>query len=631
MCGIAGFLLFHEAADSDLVRRMCDQIEHRGPDDFGFHVDRGCGIGMRRLSIIDLAGGHQPIPNEDRSQWIVYNGEVYNFQATRERLIAQGHVFATRSDTEVILHLHEQDGLNAVHELRGMFAYAIWNARKQELLLVRDRLGKKPVYYAHTPQGFYFASEIKALWPAGVPSDIDPEAIRLYLQFGHVPDPLSAYRSIRKLPPGSWIKVDAQGRVEQGTYWRVPPPTDSENVGFTRKEACEQLREAFDESVRLRMIADVPLGAFLSGGIDSSLVVASMARQSNQPVKTFSVGFDEPGFFNELPYAKLVADQYKTEHHELIVKPDAIELVDRLVHFLDEPFADASSIPTFIVSEFAARHVKVVLSGDGGDEFFGGYHSFFDADKRQAWDHYPSWLRSIASAAGDVLPYRAYGKNFLRAFSRQTSIERYIESISLNSYYLRRRVLQPEWQTPSDADFLRKTFGYSVLETGSSLSQGIHFESTTKLTGDILVKVDRMSMANSLEVRSPMLDYKWIELANRIPNAWKTQNGQGKLILLDALADRLPPELLKRPKKGFGIPLDLWFRGALKPMLWDRLKSRRFLEFGFANATAVDEMLAEHDSGRRDNSDFLWLLLILDLWMQHQTSASARPAATVSK
>jgi asparagine synthase (glutamine-hydrolysing) len=625
MCGIAGYISLTGQAELGTVRAMCDQIRHRGPDDDGYHVDRECALGMRRLSIIDLAGGHQPIANEDSTLWVVFNGEIYNYQGLRQNLIAQGHRFATNSDTETLLHLYEQEGVAGIERLRGMFGYAIWDARERRLMVARDRFGKKPIYYARTGDGFYFASELKCLRAAGVRLETDDEALKIYLQFGYVPDPWSAFRGVRKLPPGSWLTVDAGGRVKTGTYWKLPPPCADETSGVSEEETCEEIRRLFDESVRLRMIADVPLGAFLSGGIDSSLVVASMARQSSQAVRTFSIGFDESEH-NELPWARMVAAQYKTEHHELIVRPSHVELVPRLVRQFDEPFADSSAIPTYLVSEFTAQHVKVALSGDGGDELFGGYRSYFEVEQLARYDKVPQPVRRILLKIADWLPYSAYGKNFLRSVGRRAPIERYFDYTSFNSYYLRLQVLNPEWVLEGDEASIRHSFQDSILPAPADcMSQAMYFEATAKLAGDILVKVDRMSMANSLEVRSPLLDHELAEMANRIPNRWKTREGRGKLILLKALGDRLPAELLSRPKRGFGVPLAEWLRGPLRSMLWDHLTSKTFLERGFTTRPKIDVMLREHDSGRRNNSDFLWLLLILELWSIDQAAPLEAP------
>ena len=412
MCGIAGFLLRDGKAQVSDLRTMCDLIRHRGPDDEGFYTDGACGLGMRRLSIIDLSTGHQPISNEDGTIWVVFNGEIYNYQELRQDLIQHGHRFATNSDTETLVHLYEEKGTDGLQLLRGMFAFCIWDSRQRKILLARDRFGKKPLYYAQTPSGFYFGSELKCLRAAGVPLDIDKEALRLYFQFGYIADPYSPFQAIRKLMPGCWIECSENGSVRQGRYWRLPPFSDENRTGCTEPQTREKLRDLFDESVRIRMIADVPLGAFLSGGIDSSLVVASMALQSSEPVKTFSIGFEEAAY-NELKYAAMVAKKYKTDHHEILVRPDSLSLIHKLVRHYDEPFADSSAIPTYIVSEFTARHVKVALSGDGGDELFAGYPTLNLIQRYKFLDGIPRPLRKVAGWTGAALPYSAYGANFL--------------------------------------------------------------------------------------------------------------------------------------------------------------------------------------------------------------------------
>ncbi|MGH9611571.1 MAG: asparagine synthase (glutamine-hydrolyzing), partial [Bryobacteraceae bacterium] len=375
MCGIAGFLRPGEPADAGLLRRMCDRIRHRGPDDEGYYVDGACGLGMRRLSIIDLPGGHQPISNEDGTVWVVFNGEIYNYRELRRDLEKRGHRFRTASDTEVLVHLYEEEGPGGAAKLRGMFAYAIWDARLRRLALVRDRFGKKPLYIGRTPAGICFASELKSLLETDVPLAIDADALRLYFQFGYIPDTRSPYRAVSKLAAGHWMTFDEDGQTEEEAYWTLPEAASEPAAGLTEERAREELRELFDESVRIRMIADVPLGAFLSGGIDSGSVVASMASQSDAPVKTFSIGFEETEY-NELPAARLVAKQYRTEHHEIVLRPDSAALISRLAGDFDEPFGDSSAIPMFLVSQFAAQHVKVALTGDGGDELFAGYESF---------------------------------------------------------------------------------------------------------------------------------------------------------------------------------------------------------------------------------------------------------------
>jgi len=605
---------------------MCDQIRHRGPDDEGFHVEGGCAIGMRRLSIIDLATGHQPISNEDGSAWVVFNGEIYNYGELRAWLEQRGHRFSTHSDTETLVHLYEEEAEDGLKRLRGMFAIALWDAKRGRLMLARDRFGKKPLYVAVQPEGVYFGSELKCLAVHGVPGEIDREALRLYFQFSYIPDPRTPYRNVEKLGPGSWLTYDCDGLVRRGRYWTLPNPAEHPPKGMTEAEMRVQVRDVFDEAVRIRMMADVPLGAFLSGGIDSGSVVASMALQSAAPVKTFSIGFEETAF-NELDDARQVATKYRTEHHEIMVRPNSVDLVAHLVHHFDEPFGDSSAIPTYLVSQFAAQHVKVALSGDGGDELFGGYESFWAIDGMRGLDHTPQWARRALSLMADLLPYSAYGKNYLRMVSRPSALERYFE---LNSapYFLRRQLLTPEWMLPGDAAFLQRTFAQCLLPNGADIvTQALYFEATAKLTGDMLVKVDRMSMANSLEVRSPMLDQELAVLAAKIPYSWKLSSGKGKRILIDALGDRLPPELLTRPKRGFGVPLPIWFRGPLKSFLWDHLRSTSFRKRGITSPEFVDTLLEEHDRGRRDNSHWLWMLLMLEVWFrqEHTLHGSVQP------
>jgi len=629
MCGIAGFYLREGQAEVSAVRAMCDQIRHRGPDDEGYHIDGGCGLGMRRLSIIDLSTGHQPMANEDASVWVVFNGEIYNYQELRSGLIARGHRFATNSDTEALVHLYEQEGEAGLARLRGMFAYAIWDARRRRLFLARDRFGKKPLYYAVLPQGLYFASELKCLRVAGVPAEIDAEALRLFFQFTYIPEPRSCFQAVRKLPAGGWLTYDADGTVRQGRYWQFPRPVAETPADFDEAAVCARLRDKFDESVRIRMIADVPLGAFLSGGIDSSSVVASMAQQSPDPVRTFSIGFEESAY-NELEYAALVARQYRTEHHEIVVRPDAVDLVSRLVRHFDEPFGDSSAIPTFIVSEFAARHVKVALSGDGGDELFAGYDRFQALEKLRRFDRLPRAVRSFLSWTADRLPYAAYGKNYLHMAGCATALERYFES-NFAPRLMRQALLEPEWMLPADNAYLTRAMADFLLPGDADLlAQALYFETTQNLPGDMLVKVDRMSMANSLEVRCPVLDHELGEMAAAIPHAWKIREGKGKYIFLRAVGDRLPAPLLTRAKMGFGVPLAIWFRGALREFLRDHLESAAFLGRGIVSPEFVRRMIAEHESGRRDNATWLWSLLVLELWFRELEQGSILEACKCS-
>jgi asparagine synthase (glutamine-hydrolysing) len=626
MCGIAGFVLREGAADASRVRLMCDQIRHRGPDDEGYYVDGACALGMRRLSIIDLETGHQPIANEDNSVHVVFNGEIYNYRQLRADLEAHGHLFLTATDTETLVHSYEEHGVDSLWRLRGMFALAIWDSRQRRLLLARDRLGKKPLYYALLPQGLWFASELKCFRVAGIPLDIDQEALRLYFQFTYIPEPATPFRQVRKLVPGSWLSYSPDGQVHEGRYWRFPAPAEKTPDDMTEEQAIEDICRLFDESVKLRMISDVPLGAFLSGGIDSGLVVASMTRQTDRPVQTFSIGFEEEQF-NELPAARLVADMYSTDHHEIIVKPDAIDLVSKIVHNLDEPVGDSSAIPTYIVSEFASKHVKVALSGDGGDELFGGYESLLLVDRARRFDRIPLPFRRAIRLVADHLPYSFYGKNYLRMVSRPNDVERYFD-LNFSPFYLRDALLADDWALPADNAYLWRMFADTLGPQASDiLTRVVFFEATTHLTSDMLTKVDRMSMANSLEVRCPFLDQKLTELAMRIPHTWKLNGQRGKQILLKALGKRLPADLLRLPKRGFAVPLAKWLRGPLNSFLRDHLLGPRFLSRGIVSPGFVEKLILEHESGRRDNRTWLWMLLTVEIWFEQSALVPEGAAA----
>lgn len=622
MCGIAGFFGRPDGPPAQILNAMLDSIRHRGPDDAGTHFESNLAIGMRRLSIIDLSTGHQPIPNEDRSTWIVFNGEIYNYTELRHRMEARGHIFRTKSDTETILHLFEEYGPNSITLLRGMFAIAIWDARTQKLFLARDRFGKKPLYYTQTPSGFYFCSEIKCLRAAGLRLNANRQALRLYFKFGYVPDPLSAFEGVHKLPAGSWLELDGpSGKIRRSQFWTLPPAETEECPGFDGLANLAALRDSFDESVRLRLMTEVPLGAFLSGGIDSTLVVASMALQTKEPVKTFSIGFGEAQH-SELPWARLVAERYRTEHHEIIVRPDSVALAHKIARHCDEPFGDSSAIPTAVVSEFAANHVKVALSGDGGDELFGGYSRFWGIPRLDRFGKLPPLARSALHRLSQLLPYRSYGKNYLRMVTRHNGLERYFEQ-NYAPWFMRNELLRDDYMLPADDGYLT-TFFDSVLQHAppDTLGRAQYWEATANLTGDMLVKVDRMSMAYSLEVRCPLLDHELASVAARFPNSWRIRNGKGKYNLIRSMQDRLPPELLTRPKMGFGIPLAEWLRGELRGMLEDSLFSARFLNRDVVSVPFLRRLMDEHQSGRRDNSSWLWWLLMLELWFQEYPVAA---------
>ena len=604
----------------ELITRMCDVITHRGPDDWGCHVETnanfGAAIGMRRLSIIDVARGHQPISNEDGSVWIVFNGEIYNYRELREWLLARGHQMRTQTDTETIVHLYEEEGERCVERLRGMFAFAIWDSRQRSLLLARDRIGKKPLHYAQVGDTLVFGSEIKSLLQySKLKREVNLEAISDFLSFGYVPDPATAFRGIHKLPPGHTLTFK-DGRIKIRGYWDFSYTRETEAAAVHDENAyIERLRELLAESVRIRLESEVPLGAFLSGGIDSSTVVALMAREMGQPVKTFSIGFDEASF-DELKYARVTAQRFGTEHHEFVVTPDICRIVGEIVWHHDEPFADISSIPTYVVSKMAREYVTVVLSGDGGDEVFGGYERYLVEKQRARYERIPAFVRHhLMRPLSRALPPGAYGKRFLGNISLDAG-PRYVDNESYFNEEAKRSLLS--------AEILRALNGYSSaaaferiynLPTSSAhLDHLMYLDSKAYLPGDVMVKVDRMSMATSLETRAPLLDHKLIEFVQTIPASLKLRNLETKYILKRAMAGMIPDEIIQRPKKGFDVPIKHWFNHELRGVLDDTLNDRRTRERGYFNHSAVLGILDEHRRGRRDNARQLWELLMLELW-----------------
>ena len=629
MCGIAGFAENshfespepHRERDRSLVHRMCEVIRHRGPDDEGIHVEQGVGLGMRRLSIIDLSTGHQPIHNEDGSVWVVFNGEIYNYRDLRHELEAAGHVFYTSSDTETIVHAYEQWGESAFNKLRGMFGIALWDRARKTLLLARDRAGIKPLHFIEDGTRIYFGSEIKSLIAAGVVQpDIDLEALDHYLSYLYPPRDRSLFTSVRKLPPGHFLRWQ-DGQTTVVKYWEI---SACESFRGTDEEAAQALRTVLSDAVLCHMMSDVPLGAFLSGGVDSSIVVGLMAEVSSRPVKTFSIGFDEPQF-DELEHARRVADHFTTDHHEFIVRPDGLAILDRLVAHFDEPFADSSAIPTWYVSEIARQHVTVVLSGDGGDELFGGYDRYLPHRRVTQFDRLGlPGARAAAGAVWPLLPHGARGKNFLRHVSR-TDDGRYLDSVaffqpdekeSLYTYDVRRRLAN--WNA-EDTLSTRLT-RFSSLPAHSRMMR-LDFE--TYLPEDVLTKVDRMSMAHSIESRVPLLDNKVIDFAATLPSPLKIRNGRRKHVLKEAVRTLLPQEILDRRKQGFGVPLGVWFRGGLTDIFSDVLCSSRTRQRGYFEARFVDRLVHEHLAGRRDHTLRLWQLLMFELWHRQYVDQTA--------
>jgi asparagine synthase (glutamine-hydrolysing) len=593
---------------------MCQIIRHRGPDDQGTYLSDGVALGMRRLSIIDLAGGHQPISGEDGSVKIVFNGEIYNFLELKPKLQSLGHTFKTHSDTEAIVHAYEEFGPKCVEHLRGMFAFAIWDARSRTLFLARDRVGKKPLYYTITPHGtLVFGSELKSLLEhPEVQRELDPKALDAYLTLGYVPDPLSIFRNINKLPPGHYLTFSEAG-LKVTRYWdfRFEPDTVR-----SEEDYLAELRELLDESVRLRLISDVPLGAFLSGGIDSSTVVAMMARHMGQPVKTFSIGFHEDSF-NELKYARLTAQKFGTDHHEFFVTPDICSIVDELVWHFDEPFADSSAIPTYMVSKLARDHVTVVLSGDGGDELFAGYTRYVVDRKREGFARLPKPLReNVMRPLSQRLPHATWGRNYLHNVSLDP-ISRYLDSVSVFTSLNRNSLYSADFKSKlGSTSYVSTLFNDLVnhVSTGESLDQLLYLDSKTYLPGDILTKVDRMSMAVSLEARAPLLDHKLIDFVTGIPAGLKLSGFETKYLLKKAVKDLVPSEILNRPKQGFGVPIQEWINQQLRSRVRETLTEPRTRQRGYLNSQYIDVLLDEHERGRRDHSMGLWALFMLELW-----------------
>ncbi len=623
MCGIVGFVNANgRAADRSVIEKMNAAIIHRGPDEDGFYVKENVALAMRRLAIIDLAGGQQPIFNSDRSKVIVFNGEIYNYRELRADLEKLGDKFYTNSDTEAIIHLYDRYGADCVDHLRGMFAFAIWDEREKSLFVARDRVGKKPVLYAHRPNGdLVFGSEFTALLEHGdVPRDVDYEAIDAYLSFLCVPAPLTAFKAIRKLEPGHWLRWK-DGRIETRRYWL---PDFSRKIRITEEEAIEETTRIVKEATRLRMISEVPLGAFLSGGVDSSTIVALMAQLSDRPVKTFSIGFEEQDY-SELKYAKRVAEHVGAEYNEFIVRPNALEILPTLVRHYGEPYADSSAIPTYYVSRETRQFVTVALNGDGGDESFAGYERYAAMKIAEIYRKIPSVLRkALIETPVGLAPTSELRK------SRVRDAQRFLKAAALddNQRYLRwMSTFMPETKSElySDdflaakngheaSDFLDRWFAES--EVNGLLDATMLTDQMTYLPNDLLVKVDIASMANSLEARSPFLDHKVIEFAASLPEKLKMRRFETKSLLKKVAARLVPGEVIYRRKMGFGVPVGNWFRGEMKDFVRDVLLSDRCLTRGLFRSDAVRKYVEEHTSGERDHTFQVWTLLMLELWFR---------------
>ena len=623
MCGIVGIVRSDNGpVDEPQLSRMCAAIRHRGPDDDGFYVNGPVGLGMRRLAIIDLKSGRQPIHNQDRTAWIVFNGEIYNYRDLREKLEKLGHSFYTNSDTEIIIHAYDRYGADCPKHLSGMFAFAIWDERTQELFLARDRVGKKPLLYAQVNGQFVFGSEFSALLlHPDISRDIQPEALHYYLSFGYVPAPLTAYRAIKKLEPGHTLRW-RNGEIRIERYWQ---PDFSKKIDIREEEAGECAIEILREAVRVRLVSEVPLGAFLSGGIDSSAVVALMSEQSSEPVKTFSIGFEEQDF-TELKHARRVAEHLGTDHHEFIVRPDALEMLPLLVEHHGEPYANSSAIANYYVARETRKHVTVALNGDGGDEAFAGYERYTAMKLAEKYHKLPALLReSVVKQAINMIPSSGTrrrssvrdAKRFLKAASLPP-VERYLGWVSVFDEETKRDLYSEgfpqEREETRVADLLEPWFARA--NGAGSVDAAMLTDIMTYLPNDLLVKMDIATMAVSLEARSPFLDHHLIEFAASLPENLKLR-GLTKKYLLKRVLKRLMPTLdLKRRKMGFCVPIGYWLRGELQPFLRATLLSKKALSRDLFKPDAVKHLIELHARGERDYSRRLWTLLVLELWFQ---------------
>ena len=653
MCGIAGAVWSEsrQSLPADVLARMMDVMRHRGPDDAGVYESAAnsqsgpqAALGFRRLSIIDLAGGHQPLSNEDGRIWIVFNGEIYNYRELRGPLEARGHVFRTHSDTETIVHLYEEYGDDFVRHLRGMFAIALWDDRRKRLVLARDRIGQKPLFYRHEPGRLLFASELKSLLQVpDAPRELDLESLDLFLTYQYVPHPRSILKGYNKLPPGH-LAVYENDRLSVSRYWHSPYETDYDRAALADAELANsdqwsddewrtRLRSTLTEAVRLRMRSDVPLGAFLSGGIDSTVITGLMQSLSERPVHTFSIGFPVAEF-DERKYAQEAAEHLGTDHHEYVVEPHAVDILPKLVWQYDEPFADSSAIPTMYLCEVTRRHVTVALSGDGGDEMFCGYNRYQAVRLASRIDAIPvfralcgwrGWQHVLPGNEQRSLPFRA--RRFLGALA-QSPEQRYMRWVGIFDTPARLRIYTPEMvERLGGFDPTQLIIdAYGACRGRSIVTRTTCVDVQTYLPCDILTKVDIASMTHSLEARSPFLDHHVAELAARMPLRLKQRGAQGKAILVDAFKDLLPASIQTRSKMGFGIPIAHWFRNELRERLHDTLLSHSARERGWFDPQAVEGMISEHVSGQYDYGYRLWSLLVLEEWCRTYLDASESPS-----
>lgn len=644
MCGITGGVWIDPklALDRAALERMTDMLRHRGPDEEGFYSSElrveepqgtipGVALGFRRLSIIDLEGSHQPLSNEDGSVWIVFNGEIYNYRELRRRLEGAGHKFRTHGDTETLVHLYEDEGVDFLRHLNGMFALALWDNKRGRLILARDRLGKKPLVYRQEHDRLLFASELKSLLAApGVPRELDPNALDEYLTYQYVPHPNTIFRGTRKLPPGHYAVFENRTFTVL-PYWR---PDFNHELDRPQADYVAELRSRLTSAVEMRMQAEVPLGAFLSGGVDSSIIVALMQQVAQQPVKTFSIGFPVKEY-DESHHARAVAEYLGTEHHEFQVEPQALEILPKLVWHYDEPFADSSAIPTYYVSQLTRGHVTVALSGDGGDELFAGYARYRAVKLSSYLDRLPAPLRSVLAASlWQKLPASARQKGLVRRLKRFSEAlamapqRRYAEWISIFGEARRAALYSDEFVEQLDnsdpLDFLYAA--YARASERDPVTATTLADLVTYLPCDLMTKVDIASMAHSLECRQPFLDYRVVELAAGMPLRLKMPGWQGKKILRAAFGHLLPEAVFTRPKMGFGVPLDHWFRGQLRETLCEVLLDPSTLRRGYFRSAAIETLVQEHLTGTFDHAARLWALLFFELWHRQWLDAPTSPS-----
>ena len=619
MCGIHGIYRFDgQAVTPGMLSAMGNVTQHRGPDDEGMQIDGACGIAMRRLSIIDLAGGHQPLSNVEQTLWLVCNGEIYNYRELRAELQAKGHQFKTGSDSEVLLHLYAEEGDDFVLRLNGMFDFALWDVRRRRLLIGRDRIGVKPLYVTQDGQRLAFATEAKALLALpGMRAELNRSAVASYLHLGYVAAPASMLQGIRKLPPATLLAIE-DNQVREWRYWRLP---EGINNSLTERQWIDKVRSQLEESVRMQMVSDVPIGAFLSGGVDSSAVVGFMARHSREPIRTYAIGFtgaEAEALYNELPYARRVAEIFGTQHREIVVRPDVVGLLPKLLWHMDEPIADTAFITTYLVSQFARQDVKVILSGVGGDELFGGYRRYLGEHYARQYHRLPAWLRRSAAAVAGYLPADRHSgilntlrlaKGFL-ASSELAADERYRSYLQvLDRQTISALLMQADagMQDPlalafagaGDQDILNRMFAV---------------DAETQLPDDLLMLTDKMSMAVSLECRVPLLDHQLVELAAAMPAAIKVRGGRLKHVLKESLGDLLPKDILDRKKRGFGTPMGAWLKKELAPLLNRLLAPEVVRARGLFRQPVVDRLVADHEANRIDGTDALLALMNLEIW-----------------